>query len=43
MQGTDYKDLDSVPDPVADATAAATRNAAHLAGLLKVGQYPRYE
>lgn len=43
MQGTDYLDLDEVPGPVADATAAAARNAAHLAGLLKVGQYPRYE
>lgn len=43
MHGTDYLDLDEVPEPVADATAAAARNAAHLAGLLKVGQYPRYE
>lgn len=33
------------PGPVADATAAAAaaRNAAHLAGLLKVGEYSRYE
>ena len=43
MHGTDYLELDEVPRPVADATAAAARNAAHLAGLLKVGQYPRYE
>lgn len=43
MHGTDYQDLDEVPRPVADATAAAARNAAHLAGLLKAGQYPRYE
>ncbi len=43
MHGTDYRDLDEVPGPVADATAAAARNAAHLAGLLKAGQYPRYE
>lgn len=43
MQGVDFKDLDSVPDPVAGATAAAARNAAHLAGLLRTGPYPRYE
>ena len=43
MQGVDYKDLDEVPDPVASATSAAARNAAHLAGLLKAGQYPSYE
>lgn len=43
MQGTDYLDLDEVPGPVVDATSAAARNAAHLAGLLKGGQYPRYE
>lgn len=43
MHGTDYLDLDEAPSAVADATAAAARNAAHLAGLLKVGQYPRYE
>lgn len=43
MQGVDYKDLDKTPEAVANATAAAARNAAHLAGLLKVGQYPRYE
>ena len=43
MQGVDFKDLDAVPDPVAGATAAAARNAAHLAGLLRTGPYPRYE
>ncbi len=43
LHGTDYLDLDEVPGPVADATAAAARNAAHLAGLLKEGGYPRYE
>ncbi|MHC9291518.1 flavodoxin family protein [Mycobacterium sp. LTG2003] len=43
MQGVDYKDLDKVPDPVASATAAAARNAAHLARLLKADQYPRYQ
>ena len=35
--------LKSSPDAVAGATAAAARNAAHLAGLLKHGQYPGYE
>ncbi|MDV3126960.1 NAD(P)H-dependent oxidoreductase [Mycobacterium sp. 21AC1] len=43
MQGTDYKDLGETPDAVARTTSAATRNAAHLAELLKNGQYPRYE
>ncbi|TMS52620.1 flavodoxin family protein [Mycobacterium sp. DBP42] len=43
MHGTDYLDLDEVPSAVADATAAAARNAAHLAGVLQLGQYPRYE
>lgn len=43
MQGVDYKDLDEVPDPVASATSAAARNAAHLAGLLRADQYPSYE
>ncbi|MGV0741537.1 flavodoxin family protein [Mycolicibacterium sp. XJ870] len=42
MQGRDFKDLNEVPDPVASATAASARNAAHLAGLLKGGEYPRY-
>jgi hypothetical protein len=43
MHGTDYQDLDEVPDSVAAATGAAAHNTAHLAGLLKMGQYPRYE
>jgi multimeric flavodoxin WrbA len=40
MHSTDYKDLDEVPEPVAKTTAAAARNAAHLAGLLKAQQFP---
>ncbi|MBI2702947.1 flavodoxin [Mycobacterium gordonae] len=43
MQGTDYNDLDEVPDPTASATAAAARNAAHLARTLKAQTYPPYE
>ena len=42
MQTTDYKDLDEVPEPVAKTTAAAARNAAHLAAVLRRGQYPPY-
>jgi multimeric flavodoxin WrbA len=43
MQTTDYKDLDEVPEPVAKTTAAAARNAAFLAGLLRGEQYPPYQ
>lgn len=43
MQTTDYRDLDKVPDAVASATAAAARNAVHLAGVLHGGTYPPYE
>lgn len=43
MGSTDYTDLDEVPDPVASATAAAARNAAHLAHVLKSSKYPAYE
>lgn len=35
MQGTDYTDLDDVPDAVASATANAARNAVHLATVLR--------
>lgn len=38
--GTDYKDLEKVPDAVASATATAARDAAHLAGLLAAAGYP---
>jgi multimeric flavodoxin WrbA len=42
MGKTDYNDLDSVPASTASATAAAARNAAHLARILKGSQYPPY-
>ncbi len=40
MHGTDFKDLDKVPDPIAKTTATAARNAAHLAKVLKRNAYP---
>jgi multimeric flavodoxin WrbA len=43
MQTKDYNDLDEVPEAVASATAAAARNAVHLANLLRGGQYPSYQ
>jgi multimeric flavodoxin WrbA len=43
MESTDYKDLDEVPEAVASATAAAARNAAHLARVLKQAPYQPYE
>jgi multimeric flavodoxin WrbA len=43
MGSTDYTDLDEVPDAVASATAAAARNAVHLAQVLKSSKYPAYE
>lgn len=43
MESTDYNDLDEVPDQIASATAAAARNAAHLARALQQCQYPPYE
>jgi multimeric flavodoxin WrbA len=43
MQTTDYKDLDEVPEPVAKTTAAAARNAAFLAGVLRGEKYPPYQ
>lgn len=39
MQGTDYRDLDATPEKVAQATATAAANAAHLARLLKRSGY----
>jgi multimeric flavodoxin WrbA len=39
MQSTDYKDLPSVPDKVAQATTTAAANAAHLARTLKGAGY----
>jgi multimeric flavodoxin WrbA len=43
MQGTDYTDLDDVPEPVASATQNAVRNAVHLAAALRQNPYPAYE
>jgi multimeric flavodoxin WrbA len=43
MESTDYNDLDEVPDAVASATAAAARNAVHVARVLKSAEYPAYE
>ncbi|RDV09388.1 NADPH-dependent oxidoreductase [Arthrobacter sp. RT-1] len=40
MQTVDYKDLDTVPEKVASATAGAARNAAHLARALAQAPYP---
>jgi multimeric flavodoxin WrbA len=40
MQGTNYVDLDKVPDPVASTLATAASNAAHLARLLKRSEFP---
>lgn len=40
MHGTDYKDLDEVPKPVASTTAIVARHAAHLARLLRSAPYP---
>ncbi|MFI6213995.1 flavodoxin family protein [Nocardia brasiliensis] len=43
MGGTDYQDLDEVPDSTASATKAMARNAAHLARVLNAESYPAYE
>ncbi|MDA2894325.1 NAD(P)H-dependent oxidoreductase [Mycolicibacterium sp. BiH015] len=43
METGDYKDLDEVPEQVASTTAAAARNAVHLARVLKQSQYQAYE
>jgi multimeric flavodoxin WrbA len=43
MQTKDYSDLEEVPEPVAKTTAAAARNAAHLADVLRGAQYPPYQ
>jgi multimeric flavodoxin WrbA len=40
MHTTDYKDLDETPEKVASSIATASRNAAHLARLLKGQEYP---
>ncbi len=40
MHTTDYQDLDQTPQVTANATQIATRNAAHLARLLKAQPFP---
>ncbi len=40
MQTVDNKDLDTIPEPVAGATAMLARNTAHLAQLLRAHAYP---
>jgi multimeric flavodoxin WrbA len=40
MSGTDYKDLDKIPDPVATTMSTMTANAVHLARLLAASRYP---
>jgi len=40
MHGTDFKDLDEVPEQVADATKQLASNAAHLARMLRENPYP---
>ena len=43
MGDVDFKDLKSIPDKVAQATAMVAANAAHLADLLKGKPYPGVE
>jgi hypothetical protein len=43
MQSRDYNDLDEVPEPVASTTAAAARNAVHMASALREQKYPPYQ
>jgi len=40
MHGTDFKDLDEVPDQVAQTTEQLATNAAHLARALQTSPYP---
>lgn len=40
MQGTNYVDLEEVPDPVKSALTMTASNAAHLARLLKRSEFP---
>jgi multimeric flavodoxin WrbA len=43
MGSVDYKDLDEVPEKVAETVADVARNAAHLARLLQENPYPAAE
>ena len=40
MHGTDYKDLETTPEATAGTTTTVAANAAHLARLLRVENYP---
>lgn len=40
MHGTDFRDLDEVPEKVSQTAAMLASNAAHLARLLKADEYP---
>ncbi|SFH29916.1 Multimeric flavodoxin WrbA [Palleronia marisminoris] len=40
MNATNYVDLETIPDPVQSTLDTAASNAAHLARLLKRGEYP---
>lgn len=42
MGSRDFNDLDETPEAVASTTAAAARNATHLAKLLRYQEYPAY-
>lgn len=42
MGATDYKDLERIPDVVANATKMLVENTLHLATLLKAQPYPGY-
>lgn len=43
MGTTDYKDLESIPEAVANATKMLVENTLHLAALLKTQPYPGYK
>lgn len=40
MQSTDFKDLETIPDKVAETAEMAAKGAVHLAGLLQRHPYP---
>ncbi|WP_016693315.1 flavodoxin family protein [Rhodococcus rhodochrous] len=42
MSGTDFKDLDEIPEAVRSTTESVARNAVHLATLLRQRQYAPY-
>lgn len=42
MSGTDFKDLDEIPEAVRSTTASVARNAVHAARLLQERRYPPY-